>query len=255
MIWPRLIPILTIISDRVEKTTAFRNPVYVGDPLNSVSLFSQLNADELLVLDISIQHGKPKMTRDLISRIIDHANLPIGFGGGLRSFDDVKFVFDCGYDKVIVRTLAKDLNLLNEMANQYGSQALSVDLDIVYGADDEHWSLLDQPEISDDEVIEFARTLESAGVGEILVQDVLRDGTRKGLRRSRLVESLLNSVDIPVVVSGGCKTFVEAAEYIIETQVHSVAGSNMFLYKQPRNALLLNYPSSSTWINSLTGSL
>jgi cyclase len=252
MIWPRLIPILTIISDRVEKTTRFSNPVYVGDPLNSVSLFSQLNADELIVLDISSCHSKPAMTHDLISRIIDHASLPISFGGGLRTLEDAKFVFDCGYDKVVLRTLSRDLNILTQMANFYGSQAVAVCLDIQYELEGNHWSMLERPELRDEKIIRHARDLVSAGVGEIIVQDVLRDGTREGLRKSKLVEALVDAVDIPIVVAGGCRTFDEAAKYIVETRVHSVAGSQMFLYKQPRNALLLNYPPREQWISSLS---
>jgi cyclase len=251
MIWPRLIPILTIISDSVQKTTQFQNPVYVGDPLNSVTLFSQLNADELIVLDISRTHGRQPMSKQLISGIIDHANLPIGFGGGLRHFDDVKFVFDCGYDKVIVRTLATDSAILSKVANHFGSQALTVSFDISYHPDGDHWSLMNQPEVTDGEVIDFARNLAGIGVGEIIIQDVLREGTRAGLRKSKLIETLVNTLDIPIVVSGGCKSFVEAAEYIVDTRVHSIAGSQMFLYKQPRNALLLNYPNNDVWISSL----
>jgi cyclase len=252
MIRPRLIPILTIISDSVQKTTQFQNPVYVGDPLNSVTLFSQLNADELIVLDVSKAHGRPSMSQELISSIIDHASLPIGFGGGLRRLEDVKFVFDCGYDKVVIRTLATDFQTLTKIANHFGSQALTVSLDIRYNSNGEHWELMDHPEITDWKVIDFAQNLVKAGVGEIIIQDVLREGTREGLRKSNLIETLVENLEIPVVLSGGCKSFTEAAEYIIETNVHSIAGSQMFLYKQPRNALLLNYPTSKAWIDSLS---
>jgi len=252
MIWPRLIPILTIITDSVQKTTQFQNPVYVGDPLNSVTLFSQLNADELIVLDISRAHERPPMDQELISRIIEHANLPIGFGGGMRSLDDVKFVFDCGYDKVIIRTLATDLVTLGKIATHFGSQALTISLDIKYHPNGEHWSLIDHPEIADGAVIDFARKLVEAGVGEIVIQDVLREGTREGLRKSILIDNLVENLEIPVVLSGGCRSFTEAAEYIVDTRVHSIAGSQMFLYKQPRNALLLNYPTRKAWISSLS---
>lgn len=252
MIWPRLIPILTIITDSVQKTTQFQNPVYVGDPLNSVTLLSQLNADELIVLDISRAHGRPPMSQELVSRIIDHASLPIGFGGGLRSLDDVKFIFDCGYDKVIVRTLATDFQTLTKIANHFGSQALTVSLDIRYHQDGEHWALMDRPEVTNGEVVDFARNLVEAGVGEIIIQDVLREGTREGLRKSNLIDTLVENLEIPVVLSGGCKSFTEAAEYIVDTHVHSIAGSQMFLYKQPRNALLLNYPTGKAWISSLS---
>jgi cyclase len=252
--WPRLIPMMTVITDSVQKTTQFKNPVYVGDPLNSVTLFSQLNADELIVLDISRAHGRPPMSHDLISRIIDHANLPIGFGGGLRSFEDVKFVFDCGYDKVIIRTLAAESVILRKIANQFGSQALTVSLDVYYHPDSTHWHLLEHPEITDGELIDFARSLVEAGVGEIIIQDVQREGTREGLRKSKLIDSLVQNLEIPVVLSGGCKSFAEAAQYIIDTGVHSVAGSHMFLYKQPRNALLLNYPTEKDWISNLSSS-
>lgn len=252
MIWPRLIPVMTIITDSVQKTTKFENPVYVGDPLNSVTLFSQLNADELIVLDISRAHGCPRMSQNLISQIIDHANLPIGFGGGLRSLEEVKFVFDCGYDKVIIRTLATESVILRKIANHYGSQALTVHLDILYHPDGAHWSLLERPEINDGKLFDFARSLVESGVGEIIIQDVQREGTRKGLRKSKLIDYLVENLDIPVVVSGGCNNFAEAAQYIIDTGVHSVAGSQMFLYKQPRNALLLNYPSGRDWISSFS---
>jgi cyclase len=243
---------MTIITDSVQKTTQFQNPVYVGDPLNSVTLFSQLNADELMVLDISEAHNRPPMSHDLISRIIDHANLPIGFGGGLRSLEEVKFVFDCGYDKVIIRTLATESVILRKIANHFGSQALTVSLDVCYNPDSAHWSLLDRPEITDGKLIDFTRSLVDSGVGEIIIQDVHREGTREGLRKSKLIDSLVENLEIPVVSSGGCKNFAEAAQYIIDTGVHSVAGSQMFLYKQPRNALLLNYPTGKDWISSLS---
>lgn len=250
---PRLIPVLTLIEDRAVKTKSFKQPRYVGDPVNTTALLSSYETEELLVLDISSYHGESRTSDFVLSQIVENAFMPIGFGGGIRTLDDAKKIFDLGFDKIILRTELLNRPLVESIVSDYGSQAVSgcVDVNIDLKNND-----VETVEINDTKYLrhEFEGILNkfsNSGIGELLLHDIQIEGTREGLRRHTLLNMALNSLRIPVVALGGCRDLSDASSFINQTGCHSIAGSTMFFFNPTRESVLINYPSHGTWVREL----
>jgi cyclase len=248
MLLPRLIPVLTLIEDNVVKTRSFLNPKYVGDPLNAISIFSKLEADELMILDISTSHNKISTSTKVLSSIPRHASMPIGFGGGLATIDQVSKTIDLGFDKVLIRKKFMDFDFLETISGKYGNQALSVCLDIKFSTYSEKIFEVNSIGMTLSESIQLSENLVAAGVGELIVHDIDRDGTRAGFRSFPLLTSLITSLDIPIVSLGGCRSVEDAANQLKNNPgLHSVAGGACFVFQGSRDAILLNYPDHIDW--------
>lgn len=238
---------VSLIGNRAVKTATFANPKYVGDPVNTVALFSSFEAEELIVLDISESFGQPKADTKMLSEIIENAEMPIAFGGGIRKYGDAQELFELGFDKVIMRRGLEDPQLVTKISSNYGAQAVSGCLDFIW-----HESRSDEIEInarpfSTDSLSNFLAKLPEFGLGELIIQDKSADGLRSGLRSSPLLELAIDTLDIPVVALGGCKNVEDAAQFILQTGCHSVAASTTFLFRPSRDAVLINYPSVDSW--------
>jgi cyclase len=250
---PRLIPVLTLIEDRAVKTKSFKEPRYVGDPVNTTALLSSYETEELLVLDISDSFGMPRTSNLVLSQIVENAFMPIGFGGGIRSIDDAKKVFEIGFDKVILRTELFNQNLVASIVAEYGSQAVSgcIDVNLDLSSLENNKISLNGVEYLSNEVDEVFTQLSNSGVGELIVHDIKIEGTREGLRSHSFLNHALSSLKIPVVALGGCKDLSDASRFIVQTGCHSIAGSTMFFFNSTRDSVLINYPSHDTWVREL----
>lgn len=247
MTFPRLIPVVTLIGDGAFKTKQFSNPKYVGDPANTVSLFSSFEAEELIVLDISESFQDVKASKEVLSQIIENASMPIAFGGGIKSLKDAHEYFNLGFDKVVIRNGLSDPTLIEQISAEYGSQAVTGCLDFELTA-----SLMNEIKINNvgfsfDEIPTLLMRLQDSGIGEIIIQDIKSDGLRSGLESSPLLELAVEMLDIPVVALGGCSGEKNAADFIKYSRCHSVAAATTFLFRQTRDAVLVNYPSLNRW--------
>lgn len=248
---PRLVPVVTLINAQAVKTTNFKNPRYVGDPTNTVALLSSYEAEELIVLDISRNFGEKPTDSRILSQIVENAFMPIAYGGGIQSLEDSKTIFSLGFDKVVLKTnLFKD-GLVEEIANNYGAQAVTACLDVNYSNEDDGWVELNGIRCTIEEGQEAISKLSELGVGELIVQDIQREGTRGGLRNHVLLQYAISSLKIPVIPLGGCRDIYEAAKFLVESKCHSVAASTMFLFRPTRDAILVTYPNIDQWHQSL----
>ncbi len=250
---PRLIPVLTLMENRAVKTKGFSNPRYVGDPVNTTALLSSFETEELIVLDISTFHGMPKTSNFVLSQIIENAFMPIGFGGGIRSLDDAKKIFDLGFDKVILRSELFNSTLVESIVNNYGSQAVSgcIDVNLDLKNSDTETVVLNDNEYLLDEVEGVFNQISKSGIGELVVHDIQSEGTREGLRQHTFLSKALDTLKMPVVALGGCRDLSDASKFINKTGCHSIAGSTMFFFNSTRDSVLINYPSHSNWVREL----
>lgn len=237
---------ISIIENRAVKTRSFRNPKYVGDPANTVALFSSFEAEELIVLDIGRSFGKEGTSLNQLSIIVSNAYMPIAYGGGVYTLEDATKMFDIGFDKIVLKSQLLTDALPNAIARKYGGQAVTGCLDVRVSNDQDLAEVNGLP-FQRGQVRKLCRGLEEAGVGELIIQDINRDGTRLGLDPHWVLEEALNSSNIPVVPLGGCRNVKEAEAFIHETKCHSVAASTMFLFQPTRDAVLVTYPQIGEW--------
>ena len=130
MLQKRIIPILSIDNNRLVKTLRFKKPKYIGDPINALKIFNTKMVDELAVIDISRQRKKRDINFDFLSKFIGEAFMPIAYGGGIKSMDQIKKLFSIGYDRIILNSVTfNDQSIIQDAANLFGTQAVIVSLD------------------------------------------------------------------------------------------------------------------------------
>lgn len=254
MVMPRLIPVVTLMESRAVKTKNFSDPKYVGDPANTVALLSHYEVEELLVIDISSSYGQTPTSDKILEQLVENAFMPIGFGGGIKNVSGAKRIFDIGFDKVMLRTNLLNSNLASKIAGSYGEQAVSGCLDVTYPSEDKKIMIVNGKAHKVTECTNIVSELSNSGIGELVVQDIQRDGTRQGFREHPMLTHAIEQLNIPVIPLGGGHDVDGAASFLERSKCHSVAASTMFLFRPTRDAILVTYPDIDDWHASLNRS-
>lgn len=244
MLRPRIIPSLLLTADGLVKTRRFRDRVYVGDPINAVRIFSEKEADEIVILDIDAsRHGRAVDLEHLAS-IASECFVPMGYGGGIRDAETVAKIFAIGIEKIILNTAIHDNpSLIRDAAAAVGSQSIVASIDVKrdwWGKPVVHTRCGTRRTKYDP--VGFARHCEDLGAGEILLSAIDRDGTMRGLD-IELIKSVTEAVDVPVVACGGAGSHQDLARAIIEGGASGVAAGSLFVFQGPHRAVLISYPS------------
>lgn len=238
----RVIPCLTLKDGGLVKTVRFRDPTYVGDPINAVRIFNDKEADELMVLDISASVASRLPDLALLSQIVAEAFMPLGYGGGIRSVDEASAVFDLGVEKIILNTAAHaDAGLVATLARRFGSQAVAVAID----AKPKFFGGWDSVTMSGTrgtgrDPVSAARLFVEAGAGELMITAVDRDGTRAGYDL-KLISTVAGAVNVPVIACGGAGSIADLAK-ATSAGAAAVAAGSLFVYHGPHRAVLISYP-------------
>ncbi|HVU98936.1 MAG TPA: AglZ/HisF2 family acetamidino modification protein [Puia sp.] len=242
----RIIPALLLINDGLYKTVQFKNPGYVGDPINTVKIFNEKGADEVVVLDITATRDKKPINYRKIAEIAGEAFMPMAYGGGIKTFEEAQKVFNAGYEKVILNSAAaENPALVGEIARVYGSQSVVVSIDgkkdwlgryKVYTANGSR-SAGKSPDV-------YAQEMEAAGAGEILINSIDRDGTWEGYDLA-LVKMVSKAVSIPVIACGGAAGMDDFRKAITEGGASAVAAGSMFVYQKKGMGVLISFPAQS----------
>jgi len=240
---PRVIPCLLLRGTGLVKTTRFEQPVYLGDPRNVVKIFNDKEADELVILDIEASKQRRGPNFDLLREIANESFMPLGYGGGIRTAEDVEAIIAIGIEKVVINTAAlENPAVIEESARRVGSQS------VVAGVDVHAAGLLRHPQVYahvrgkgfQTRPEEHARRLESAGAGEILLQSVDRDGTMKGYDLET-IRSVSTAVRVPVVACGGAGGVPDLVAATRAGASAAAAGS-MFVFQGRLRAVLISFP-------------
>lgn len=243
MIRPRVIPCLLLKNEGLVKTVIFKDPKYLGDPINIVRIFNDKEVDELIFLDIlaTVENRRPNF--DLLGKITSECFMPLGYGGGIRTMEDVKELLAMGVEKIVLNTSAVENPSLIRLAADYaGSQAVVISMDVkktllgnyeVYVRGGKMGTGLDP--------VTFAVEMEKQGAGELFVNSIDRDGTMQGYDLE-LVRRVAESVTVPVVVCGGAGNIGHLAEAIRAGASAAAAGS-LFVFQGPLRGVLISYPA------------
>ena len=244
MFRPRIIPTLLLSGRGIVKTVQFRHPRYLGDPINTVRIFSSKGADELLLLDIRATLENTRPPASLVSQISDESFMPLAVGGGVREVEDVRALLNAGAEKVVINTRAiESPGLVREAADLFGSQSVvgSIDASNEGGHGYRVFTHAGSRKTKRDPV-EVARELEAAGAGEIMITSIERDGTMEGYDLD-LIQRITSAVSVPVIASGGAGSLDHFRQAIQKANASAVAAGSFFVYHGKRRAVLISYPT------------
>ncbi len=244
MLKTRVIPCLLLRNQGLVKTVRFRDPTYVGDPINAVRIFNDKEVDELVLLDIAagLEGARPNMR--LLAEIAEECFMPLAYGGGLRTIDDIKAVVALGVEKVSINSAAvEDPDLVSRAADAVGSQSVVASIDVkrsLFGKYEVH--VRGGRKATGLDPAQFAAAMEKKGAGEIMLNAIDRDGTQKGYD-IELIRRVAARVSIPVIACGGAGKVEDFAAAVKEGGASAVAAGSMFVFHGKHRAVLISYPS------------
>jgi len=247
MLQSRIIPCLLIKDGGLVKTVKFKDPRYVGDPINAVRIFNEKEVDELVFLDISATPAGRGPDLAAIEAIANEAFMPMGYGGGIASVEDIRQIFKIGIEKAVINTRAVlDPALVRAAADAFGSQSVVVSIDVrrkFFGGYEvvTHGGRIG----SGLDPVAHAEAMQAQGAGELVVCSVERDGTMGGYDLA-LTRSIAMAVDIPVVALGGAGTPDHLRAAVREGQASAAAAGSMFVFHGKHRAVLITYPDRLT---------
>lgn len=243
MFRPRVIPVLLIKGNGLVKTVGFKSPKYIGDPINAVKIFNELESDEIIFLDITASAEGRAIPTDLVKNIGDEAFMPFAVGGGIKELSQAREIISAGAEKVVINTyVSNNYKLVSEIAKVYGSQSVVVSIDTkknIFGK----YKVYTHGGVKSTKLdpVEHAISAEDQGAGEIFINSISKDGIATGYDYE-IISAVSDAVKIPVIACGGAGHH-DHFKMAINSGASAVAAGSMFVYHGPRNAVLINYPN------------
>ena len=232
----RIIPIILVDENRMVKTKRFKDPKYLGDPLNAVRIFNEKEVDELIVIDRSAAK-RSEINWPLLTNLASEAFMPMAYAGGISNSSDADKLFSIGYEKIGLRSMCFEKpEMIKDLVNAYGAQAIIgiVDYEINF------WGQRKAIGYPGKSLAEVCLAIEKLGVGELLLQSVTNEGCMEGFDLAN-VSAIADEIKIPLVISGGAKNLA----HIIEAKTQgasAVAVGSMCSFVSGRDSILINYP-------------
>ena len=240
----RVIPCLLLRNHGFVKTVGFKNPTYLGDPVNIVKIFNDKEADELVILDITATPQGKGPNFDLLADIASECFMPLGYGGGVSTTEEIRKLFHLGFEKVVLNTAAFEKpDLVREAAELVGSQSVVVSIDCKHRA-------FRGVEVvtrcgkrrTKKSPVDAARAMVELGAGEILLNSVDRDGSMKGYDLD-VIRNVSAAVNVPVVACGGAGSVADLASAVSDGGAAAVSAGSLFVFQGRHRAVLINMPS------------
>jgi len=250
MFRPRVIPCLLLKNTGLVKTIKFKEPRYIGDPINAVRIFNAKETDELIFLDINATKERRKISLELLAKIADEAYMPFSAGGGVNCLDDIKNLINLGVEKVVINSYAVEHpEFIKESSETFGSSTIIISIDVkkkLFGGY-EVYSRGGTKSTGLDPVGYAVRCAES-GAGEIMINSIDRDGMMEGYE-IELIKKVADAVDLPVIASGGAGNLKDLSAAYFKGNASALAAGSLFVYHGPRRAVLINYPGKEELFN------
>lgn len=244
MLRPRIIPSLLIHENGLVKTVNFKNPKYVGDPINAVKIFNEKAVDELAVFDIDATVLGKEPNYSLIERLASQSMMPLCYGGGVKTVEQAQRIFSLGIEKIALSSsVLKNPELITEISDRVGAQSVIVVLDVKK-------KLLGGYEVfthngkkaTGINPFKFVEEAQKLGAGEIVINSIDKDGVMKGYDLD-LIAKVREKITLPMTVLGGAGSLDDIEKVISQHGVIGVAAGSLFVFKGPYKAVLINYPT------------
>lgn len=240
---PRIIPVLLVDDRDLIKTINFKKPTYLGDPVNALKIFNRKGIDEMAVLDISASKKGLEPDFELLTDMASEAFMPLSYGGGIKTLDQVRKLLAIGYEKVVLNTsLVEDEQLVRDAVALAGSQSVVASIDAKLVKGQYKCVICDGTKVIDMNPAELAKHAEELGVGEIFLNSIDRDGMMTGYD-TKLINEVVNAVSIPVTACGGAGGIADLKDALQNGHAHAAAGGSMFVYYGRLKAVLITAPT------------
>ena len=245
MLKSRITPCLLVHKKGLIKTTNFKDPKYVGDPINAVKIFNEKEVDELMVIDIDATIEKRGPDFKLIENLAIECRMPFCYGGGVTSIEDAKKIISLGAEKVAISSAAiADINLLRKIGDAVGTQSVVVVLDVkkkglfgTYEIYTHNGKIATGIKLKD-----FLIQLEEIGIGELIINSIEADGTMKGYD-FKLFDFARELTTMPMTILGGAGTYEDIKNAIQRYKIIGAAAGSLFVFKGKYRAVLIGYPN------------
>lgn len=243
MLKPRVIPCLLMKDNGLVKTKKFSNPKYVGDPLNAVKIFNELEVDELIVLDIDATSKKLCPNEKLISELAEECRMPLCYGGGVKTVEQIERLVALGVEKVAISSeVIKNPKLVYEASKKIGSQSIVVVLDVQYEG------LIKKPRIKvlngkvtvEKDLFLFIKQIEDLGAGEIIINCIDRDGMKNGYDID-LISKVRDTTKLILTLVGGASGYKDIENLVKSVKTVGCSAGSLFVFKGKFDAVLINY--------------
>lgn len=243
MLSVRVIPCLLLRNTGLVKTINFKNPTYIGDPVNAVRIFNDSEVDEIIFLDITKTLENKPPNFELIRDISNECFIPFCYGGGVKDIGTMKQLFKIGAEKISINSAAfNNRNLVKEASETFGNQSIVVSIDVKTNWRGKTQVMINCGKTSTGtDPVSYAVEMQKLGAGELFVNSIDRDGTREGYDL-KLLKEMTGNLDIPVIACGGAGTLSHLKEAVVNSKVSAVAAGSLFVYYGNKNGVLINYP-------------
>lgn len=243
MLKVRVMPCLLLQGESLVKTIKFNKRNYIGDAINTVRIFNEMEVDELIFLDINASKEGRGPNFSLLKDIASECFMPICYGGGLRRIEDLKEIFAIGVEKVSLNTYAfENPEFISKAADLFGSQSIIASIDVKKNLFGKYEAVvLSGTKKTKLHPVEYAQMMEKYGAGEILLTSVDRDGTWDGYDLE-LIKQVTDAVKIPVIVCGGASK-TEDFKNAVDAGASALAAGSMFIFQAKGFGVLVNFPN------------
>lgn len=241
----RVIPVLLIHQGGVYKTKKFKRPIYVGDPINAIRIFNDLEVDEIIVLDIDATKNDKTPDFKIIGELASESFIPFSYGGGIRSVEHAKMVLQCGVEKIVLNhSVQKSTDLITECAASIGSQSVVVSIDYTknFFRGNICFDYISGT-VLENNVIDAAVNAEQAGAGEIFLNSVDRDGLMNGMDID-VIKNIADSINVPFIACGGAG-ILDHLKDAEQAGASAIAAGSMFVFYGKQKGVLINYPKEA----------
>lgn len=241
--YKRLIPILGIINEDLINTQRFKEDRYLGDPINAVKIFNEKRVDELAIVDIRATVNNSEIQFNFIEKIANQAFMPLSYGGGIKSLDDVKKIFKMGFEKVIVNTLYfYNKPLIKEILNYAGTQSVVLSLDIRKSFF-QNYALYSHSGQKKEAMLndEVLNEINDFNFGEVIINNIDNDGLMNGYDLE-LISFINNKLTMPIIPYGGAGSIQHIDDLFEKKNISAAAATSLFVYQGNSKAVLISYP-------------
>lgn len=242
MLLKRIMPCLLFNGKALVKTKKFRDPDYIGDPINAIKIYNEKEVDELILLDITASKEKRRPSFEKVGEFASECFMPFTYGGGVSELDDFKKLFSLGVEKVALNTILFSApQIVKEAVRIFGSQAIVAVVDVKSSSGVQKvYSHLGHAVKSD--LPTYLRYLEDElGIGEIVLQDVDREGTWSGYNHE-LIKRVSQQVNIPVIALGGAADQEDIKRVLYDSGADAAALGSMAVYQKKDMGVLIRFP-------------
>lgn len=249
MLRSRIIPCLLVHKKGLVKTLKFsiEDGKYVGDPINAVKIFNEKNVDEIMVIDIDATVEGYEPDYEMIKNVATECRMPLCYGGGVKTVEQVRKIIKLGAEKVAVSSAAlENISLLNEMSEAVGAQSVVLVLDVakkksLFGGTHYEVFIHNGRRKTGKRLYDFLEEIKNISYGELVINNIDLDGMMTGYDMD-MCDKVRELTDVPLTFLGGAGSYMDLKKLVSRFKIIGAAAGSIFVFKGKYKAVLIQYP-------------